>query len=410
MAKKLTTKEKNEQLAIENKQLKHYGLVLRIYPNDEQQDLLNRTFGCVRLVFNQYLDARKTYYRDHRKTLSVSKYKKEVLNPSKNSDQYAFLKDVDKFALEVACENVEDAFKRFFKRQNKYPKFKNKRKAKKAYTTKFTNNNIAIPSISTIKLPKLGQVKVVGIKSTRNRSLIHKIMMDDIRILKATISQKGFKYYVSLCLEEVVELVQPLKLAEIELSKAVGIDLGLKTFAAIYNGEDCKFIEKMNYIKESEKKLTKLQRRLSKKTVDSQNYKKASHKVAKLQEHIANQRKDFAHKQSSQIADENQVVILETLNIKGMVKNRKLSKVISDAGWSQFISFLRYKLQWRGKYFVQIDRWFASSKLCSECGDKNTALTLNDREWICGTCRTIHERDENAAKNIRKEGLRTLMV
>ena len=131
-------------------------------------------------------------------------------------------------------------------------------------------------------------------------------------------------------------------------------------------------------------------------------------KVAKLQEHIANQRKDFNHKLSTRIANENQIVVLETLNIKGMVKNRRLAKAINDAGWYQFITFLKYKLEWQGKILLQIDKWFASSKLCSHCGEKKVALSLSEREWMCGSCGTIHERDENAAKNIRNEGLRML--
>ena len=131
-------------------------------------------------------------------------------------------------------------------------------------------------------------------------------------------------------------------------------------------------------------------------------------KVAKLQEHIANQRKDFNHKLSTKIVNENQVVVLETLNIKGMVKNRRLAKAINDAGWYQFITFLKYKLEWQGKILLQIDKWFVSSKLCSHCGEKKVALSLSEREWMCSSCGTIHERDENAAKNIRNEGLRML--
>ena len=155
-------------------------------------------------------------------------------------------------------------------------------------------------------------------------------------------------------------------------------------------------------------KLAKLQRKLSKKKINSNNFIKFSRKIAKLQEHIANQRKDFNHKLSTEIAHENQVVILEDLNIKGMVRNKRLAKSISDAGWYQFITFLKYKLEWQGKIFIQIDRWFASSKLCSKCGDKKISLSLNEREWVCSSCGAVHERDSNAAKNIREEGLKLL--
>ena len=405
MPKKLTLKDKNEILEKDNKQLKNYGLVLRVYPTEDQAVLINKTVGCARLVFNKYLDARQTFYKENKKTLSVNKFKKEVLVPMKASEEFGFLAEVDKFALEFACESVEDAYARFFKKQNLYPSFKSKRTAKKSYTTKMTNNNIEILGKSHIKLPKLGKVSMAKVKSKRNKTIFKKIKDGDVRILKATISQKGSKYYVSLALEEVVPLVKPLDVCAVDTEKVVGVDLGLKTFAVTHNGSKTEFIDKANYIKDSERKLAKLQRRLSKKQVDSQNFKKAKQKVADLQGHIANQRKDFAHKLSTQLANENQVVVLETLNIKGMVKNKRLSKVISDAGWYQFQTFLKYKLEWQGKHLVQIDRWYASSKFCSDCGEKHIALSLSDREWVCSHCGAVHERDENAAINIRNKGL-----
>ena len=408
MAKKKTIKERNEELKPFGKQLKHYGLVLRIYPTQKQIDLICRTFGCVRLMYNTYLNERQMYYRGTGKTLSVSKFKTNIMNPVKTLDEQSFLGEIDKFALEVACENVEDAYNRFFKKQNKYPKFKTKRKSKKAYTTKFTNNNIRILNKKAIQLPKLGSVKMAELKCKENKSKLDKLINNDARIMNATVSQKGGKFYISLCLEEIIDIIKPLERSEIDLDKVCGIDLGLKTFATITNGVKTEFEKQGNFIKLAEKKLAKLQRRLSKKTIDSKNFIKASKKVAKLQEHISNQRKDFNHKLSTRIANENQVVILETLNIKNMVKNKNLAKAINNAGWYQFITFLKYKLEWQGKIFLQIDKWFASSKLCSKCGEKKIALALSEREWQCGYCGEIHERDNNAADNIRNEGLRLL--
>ena len=362
MKKRLTTKEKNKELALENKVLKHYGLVLRVYPTEDQKGLIHRTIGCTRFVFNHYLSNRQTYYKEHGKSLSVNTFKKEGLNPMKKAEDYSFLKEVDKFALEVACESVQDAYERFFKGQNRYPQFKSKRKAKKSYTTKFTNNNISIIGTNCVKLPKLGHVKMAKLKTVRNKKIVDHILSGETRILTATITQKGTKYYVALCLEEVVPLVAMIPLSEIDTSKIIGVDLGLKTFAVIDNGQGFEKVERENYIKASEKKLAKLQRRLSKKSLDSQNYKKANKKVSALQERIANQRKDFAHKLSNQLTNENQVVILETLNIKGMVKNKRLAKSISDAGWSQFQRFTKYKCLRKGKHFVQIDKWYACQK------------------------------------------------
>lgn len=412
MAKKKTVKERNAELKPLGKQLKHYGLVLRAYLNEKQINQACHTFGCSRLIYNMYLNERQLWYKDTKETLSVDKFKKVVLNPIKDVKEYSFLKNVDKFALEVACENVNDAYDRFFKKQNRYPKFKTKRKSKKSYTTKFTNTtaggNIRLLNKKSIQIPKLGSVKIAELKSKKNESKLNKLLNGEARILNATVSQKGGKFYISLCLEEIVDLIRPIERSEIDLNKVCGIDLGLKTFATMYNGLNSDFREKANFIKLSEKKLAKLQRKLSKKKIGSSNFEKMSMKVAKLQEHIANQRKDFNHKLSTEIANENQVVILETLNIKGMVKNRKLAKAINDAGWYQFITFLKYKLEWQGKILLQIDKWFASSKLCSHCGEKKITLSLNEREWICSSCGTIHERDENAAKNIRNEGLRLL--
>lgn len=410
MSKRLTVKEKNEALASKGKQLRHYGFILRIKPTEEQQQLINQTFGCVRLVYNQYLDARQVFYKEHGKNLSVYQYKKEVLNPMKRSDEYSFLREVDKFALENALQNVQDAYERFFKGQNRFPQFKSKRSAKKAYTSNVTNDNIRILDRNQLQLPKLGPVKMARVNSKRNKNILSKLTAKDIRIIKATVYQKGARYYVSLVIEEVIEMIKPLEICEIDLSRVAGVDLGLKAFATVYDGDKTTYMERANYIKESEKKLAKLQRRLAKKQVNSQNFKKAQRKVSALQEHISNQRKDFAHKKSHQLANENQVVVLETLNIKGMVKNRKLAKAIADAGWYQFTSYLKYKLEWQGKHLVQIDRWYASSKTCSSCGEKNNSLKLNERRWRCNHCGTLHERDENAAMNIRNKGLEALGI
>ena len=408
MAKRKTIKERNAELKPLGKQLKHYGLVLRAYLNENQINQVRHTFGCSRLIYNMYLNERQLWYKDTGKNLSVDKFKKIVLNPIKDVEEYSFLKNVDKFSLEIACENVNDAYNRFFKKQNRYPKFKTKRKSKKSYTTKFTNNNIKFLNNREIQLPKLGTVKIAELKSKKNESKLNKLLNGEARILNATVSQKGGKFYISLCLEEIVDLIRPIERSEIDLDKVCGIDLGLKTFATMYNGSDSNFIERASFIRLSEKKLAKLQKKLSKKKIGSSNFEKMVRKVAKLQEHIANQRKDFNHKLSTRIANENQVVVLETLNIKDMVKNRRLAKAINDAGWYQFITFLKYKLEWQGKILLQIDKWFASSKLCSHCGEKKVALSLSEREWMCGSCGSIHERDENAAKNIRNEGLRML--
>lgn len=409
MPKRKTTKEKNKELAKQGKQLNNFGIVLRIYPNEAQESLIKQTFGCTRLIYNKYLAERQDYYKKTGKTLSVGDYKANYLNPIKKTDEYSFLKTVDKFALESAVENVDDAYKRFFKGQNKFPKFKSKHKSKKSYTTKFTNNNIEIKD-KLLKLPKLGFVEVKLSKEKYISNNLKKIINKKALIKSATVSEKAGKYYVSLSCEETISLIKPLELANIDTDKIIGIDLGLIDFATITNGSRETKIPNPKYLSKSEKKLAKCQRNLSKKKKGSKNFIKAKEKVAKAYEKTANQRKDFAHKLSRKLVNESQVIVVEDLNIKGMVKNKKLAKSISDTGWYRFITFLDYKLKLEGKYLIKVDRWFASSKICSACGEKNIMLTLNDREWVCSNCGTHLDRDGNAAINIRQEGMRLLSL
>lgn len=407
MAKRLTIKEKNKELLKQGKELNHYGLVLRLEPNKEQMVLINKTIGSARLIFNLYLNERQNFYKDTGKTLSIANYKKSYLNPMKQTDDYIFLKEVDKFALEASVEAVDDAYDRFFKGQNRFPRFKSKHKSRKSYTSKQTNNNIEVLD-GFVKLPKLGLVKFSRPNKVGNS--LSKAISKDAKIKKATISENAGNYYVSFLCEEIIDIVEPLEISGIDLNNVIGIDLGLTDFATVINGDASKKFANPKYLKQSEEKLNKLQRKLSKKEKGSKNFIKAKKKVAKLHQDITNQRIDFAHQLSRKLVNENQVIVVEDLNIKGMVKNKNLAKAISDAGWSRFITFLKYKLEKDGKYLVKIDRWFASSKLCSSCNEKNIMLTLNDREWVCSSCGTHLDRDVNAAINIRKEGLRLLNI
>lgn len=407
MAKRLTTKEKNNNLKEEGKELSHFGLVLRLYPNEEQRVLINKTIGSARLVFNMYLSERQDFYSDTGKTLSVRKYRQETLVPMKNTDKYAFLKEVDKFALESSLIHVNDSYTRFFNGQNKFPTFKSKHKSRKSYTTEFTNNNIEVLD-DFVKLPKLGLVKFNRPKKLGQN--LSNAISKEAMIKKATISEKAGNYYVSLLCEEVIDIIAPLEISDIDLKKITGIDLGLTDFATITNGNISEKFTNPKYLKKSEEKLAKLQRKLSKKEKGSNNFIKAKEKVAKAHMDITNQRIDFAHQLSRKLVNENQVIIVEDLNIKGMVKNKNLAKAISDAGWSRFITFLGYKLEKEGKHLVKVDRWFASSRLCSHCNEKNIMLTLNEREWVCSSCGTNLDRDINAAINIRQEGIRLLQT
>ncbi|WP_246599673.1 transposase [Clostridium lacusfryxellense] len=409
MSMRLTVKDKNKLLLDEGKQLLNYGLVLRIYPSEEQETLINKTFGCSRFIYNKYLSDRKDCFSNTKTTLRVNNYKAEVMNPLKQKKGLEFLKEVDKFALEAALENVEDAYSRFFKHQTNFPRFKSKKHAKKSYTTKYTNDNIRVDLDKVvIRLPKLKEVLFALPKQNKTNNKILNIGKETTKITKAIISQKGTRYYVSLTIEEVIPLIKKLELNNIDNSKIIGLDMGLKDFLIASNGRDNFKTSNPKFLRNSEKKLIKLQKKLPKKIEGSKNYLKAKERLNLIHAQVANQRKDFMHKLSRKLINENQVIVVEDLNIKGMIKNHKLAKSISDAGWYKFVTFLKYKLEWQGKQLVKIDRFFASSKLCNHCGTKNIMLTLSDREWTCSKCNQKHDRDINASLNIRSEGMRIL--
>lgn len=395
------TKQKNEKLAAEGKMIRQRGNVFKVLPTPEQEEKLIRTFGCVRYVYNHFLNVSNEHHEKTGLRLSSGNYKKNTLVPMKKETDW--LREPDKFALEGAVEAVDDAFDRFFKGQNGYPKFKSKRDPKQSYTTKYTNGNIRLlPDDAQIQIPKIGKINVC-LKKKNKRERFRKL--SNLKINRVTVTKKGPNYYVSVLTEEIVDL--PVMQ---EVGSVTGVDLGLKTFAVCYDGKDTVSYDRENLTKKHERKLRHEQRKLSRMKKGSNNYLKQKERVNQLHRKIANQRKDFAHKLSRRLADENQAVVVESLNIKGMVKNRHLAKAVSDAGWCQFKTLLKYKLEENGGQLVEVDRFYPSTKKCSVCGEKNPMITLSDREWVCPVCGTHHDRDENAAVNLRAEGLRLLAL
>lgn len=360
----------------------------RIYPNKTQINLIQKTFGCVRFVYNHFLDKRIKAYENDKTTLTYSKCSNEL---TKLKQELVWLKEPDKCSLQNALKNLDTAYQNFFNRTEAgYPKFKSKKNRHRSYKTNCTNNNIAFAG-NRIKLPKIGKVKI------RDKQI------PQGRIINATVSQTpSGKYFISLCCTDVE------KPAFVRTDKYVGIDLGIKDFAITSDGDK---YSNHKYLKQSLIKLAKLQRELSRKTKGGSNWDKARMKVARLQEKIANQRRDYLNKLSTKLVNKYDVICLEDLQVKNMVKNHKLAQSISDVSWSEFVRQLSYKAEWYGKELVKIDKFFPSSQTCHVCGHINKdTKDLGIRKWICPNCTTEHDRDINASINILNEGLKMLKI
>ena len=366
-----------------------YSYKFRIYPNAEQENLIHRTFGCCRYVYNHYLSKRMELYKENGSTMNYVACAKDLTQLKR---ELPWLAEVDATALQSSLRNLDNAFQNFFRRvKNKerpygYPKFKSKHVHRKSYVSKNNHGTIAL-SDKKIRLPKLGMVKCRISKEVQGR------------ILSATVSQNpSGKYFVSLCCTEVE--IEKLPAA----GKVTGVDLGVKALATTAEGD---IYPNNKYLNQSDKKLRRLARRLSRKKKGSRNYEKARIRKARLEEHIANQRRDDIQKATTDLIRKYDVICLEDLKTKGMMNDHRLARSIGDASFFEFRRELEYKAEFYGREVTVIDAFYPSSHMCSHCGYRNPdTRDLKVRLWTCPDCGTNHDRDINAAINIRNEGLR----
>ena len=358
---------------------------VRIYPTAEQAEFLNRQFDAVRFAWNKALAIKTHYYKVRNQNLSPKKHLKPLLATAKKSRKYSWLKNADSIALQQAIINLDTAFQNFFnpKLEARFPRFKSKRGKQSSYHCM----SVTVGE-NWIKVPKC-----LPLKARVHREITGKVK--SITLSKTTTG----KYYASILVDD--GLAQPNPLTDLNASQVVGIDMGITDLAITSNGHKT---GNPRFLKNAQRNLKRKQKALSRCKRGSKGRAKARLLVAKAHERVANARNDFQHKLSRQLIDENQAVIVETLRVKNMLKNKRLARSIADAGWHSLITKLEYKAKQEGKHLVKIDQWFASSKTCSCCGLKQETMPLTIRTWVC-PCGAAHDRDVNAAKNIQSQGI-----
>ncbi|QUW20341.1 transposase [Sporosarcina sp. Marseille-Q4063] len=357
----------------------------RIYPTEEQETLVAKTFGCVRFVYNKMLAEQKENYerfKDNKVLLKQQKFP----TPAKYKGEFEWLKEVDSLALANAQLNLQESYRNFFEGRAKYPRFKT-RKSRQSYTTNMVNGNIKLVD-GYLKLPKLKPIKM-----KQHREIPSHHIIKSCTLSKTTTG----KYYVSI-LTEYEQHAKPK-----EIKRVVGLDFSMS--GLFVESEKGGIANYPRYYRQALEKLAKAQRILSRRQIGSNCWEKQRLKVAKLHEKVVNQRNDFLHKQSFALTQRYDAIVIEDLDMKGISQTLNFGKSVMDTAWGRFTKFLKYKLENQGKKLIKIDKWFPSSKTCSHCGLVKEALSLSERTFQCA-CGFVLYRDWNAAINIKKEGLR----
>jgi putative transposase len=364
----------------------HQAVQVRLYPTKEQEILLAQTFGCSRWWWNYALNKSIETYKETGKGLGQVALN-SLLPKLKKAEDTAWLADCYSQVLQATTLNLTTAYKNFFEKRAGFPKFKSKQgkqSIKYPQNVKIVDGNVKLPG-------QIGEIK----------AKIHRLIEGKIKTVTISKTPSG-KYLASILTEREGE--NPT----LTCGKIYGIDLGLKHFAVVTDGEKVSKYDNPKHLAKHEKNLKRKQKKLARKQQGSNSRYKYRKVVAKVYERVSNSRQDFLHKLSYKLVSDSQAVIVEDLHVKGMVRNRKLAKAISDVGWGTFTNFLAYKLERKGGKLIEIDRWFPSSKLCSNCFYQMNEMPLDVREWTCPHCGTHHDRDGNAAINIRALGIRML--
>ena len=369
--------------------MQHQAVKVRLYPTTEQQEILSQHFGCSRWWWNHALNLCIETYKATGKGLSQSALN-AFLPKLKKQEETLWLSECYSQVLQATTLNLVTAYKNFFEGRANYPRFKAK---KNRQSIQYPQSVKVVDGC--LKFP--GRVGVV-------KSKLHRPIEGTIKTVTVSMTSSG-KYYASVLME--LEGDSPTPSTD---GKVAGIDLGLKDFAIVNDGVKTSKYANPKHLAKHERNLKRKQQKLARSQKGSKSRDKARLLVARIHERVSNVRQDYLHKLSRKLVDDNQVIVVESLNTKGMVRNHKLAKAISDVGWGMFVNFLQYKLDREGKVLVEIDRWFPSSKLCSNCHYQVSEMPLDVRVWTCPSCGTHHDRDGNAAINIREEGIRMLSV